>query len=133
MEAVDSEAIADSDFLIDLLRGKRGALALARDMAREGLHVYSTAVNAFELWLGAVRLGRAAQTRKLLDNLDILPLSKEAALAAADIISELSSKGRSLDYRDAFIAGIAKARKVSTIVSRDRAFTEVEGLKLRTF
>lgn len=133
MGEMEAKVIADSDFLVDLLRGSKGAVSLTEQMLREGVEVLSTSISVFELWLGALKLGRKGETKKLLDDIDILPLDREASLSSAEILHNLQKRGRAIDYRDLFIAGIARSRDISTIVSRDESFKRIDGLRIKTF
>lgn len=130
---MEAKVIADPDFLVDLLRGSKDAVNLAEQMLREGVEVLSTSISVFELWLGPLKLGRKDETKKLLDEIDILPLDREASLSSAEILHDLQKRGRAIDYRDLFVAGIARSRDISTIVSRDESFTRIDGLHIKTF
>ncbi len=130
---MEAMVIADSDLLVDLLRGSKGAVSLAKQMLRQGVEVLSTSISVFELWLGALKLGRKDETKKLLDEIDILPLDRAASLSSAEILHNLQKRGRAIDYRDLFIAGIARSRDISAIVSRDESFRRIDGLRIKTF
>ncbi|MDI7266839.1 MAG: type II toxin-antitoxin system VapC family toxin [Myxococcota bacterium] len=119
--------VADTDVLIDFLRGQ-GAAAdqVAREIER-GLA--TTVVTAFELWagsLGAPRREQAVET--LLGALTILPLEAEDARSAAAVRRGLEGSGRAIGMADSLIAGICIRRRVA-LLTRNRAhFERVSGL-----
>jgi predicted nucleic acid-binding protein len=122
--------IADSDVLIDYLRGRepvqgRIALELRHDLA-------TTAVNAFELRSGAKLARDQERVEQLLDALAILPIDGAAAAAAAGVRLNLERAGHGLAMADYLIAGVCLSRD-APLLTRNRAHFEcVPGLHLGT-
>jgi len=114
-----AKLILDTTFLLDLLRGQKAALNIAQELEESRSEVYTTAINCYELLLGAKRLGRVAETEALLADLKVLALTKKAADEAASIQHSLTSEGKILDHRDALMLGIALAYDVRSIISND--------------
>ena len=83
--------------------------------------------------MGALKLGKTAETERLFEDLEVLPVDQESARSSAKIMLESSQAGRAIGYRDAFIAGIARSKGISKIISNDEAFARVGGLSLQTF
>jgi tRNA(fMet)-specific endonuclease VapC len=97
--------VADSDLLIDFLRGKEpGAGRIRIEIATGGLA--TTAVNVFELLSGARSDGERDKVSTLLAALTILPVEEGAALHAAEVRRELDAKGRGIGMADYLIAGV---------------------------
>lgn len=120
--------LADSDVLIDFLRGReptrsRIELELQHDLA-------TTVVTAFELLSGARADRHLEKVELLLDALRVLPLDAEAAAAAAKVRRELEAKGQGIGMADCLIAGVCLSRN-AVLLTRNRAhFGRVPGLKL---
>lgn len=127
----------DTSLLIDITRGHRGAQRAAETALLEG--AVTTELNAFELFAGAHHQGRpipremrAAATA--LRGLDLLPLTRAAALKGAAIVSLLRSQGQDIGALDVLIAAIALTHGVDTIVTKDAAhFRRVPGLRVETY
>lgn len=121
--------IADSDVLIDALRGREPALTwVRRELSGGGL--VTTAITAFELLSGAGSDRVRRQVEGLLAPLEILSLDQAAGRAAARIRLELKAEGTPIGMADYLIAGICLTRSAA-LLTRNRAhFDRVPGLKL---
>ncbi|MGK5084432.1 type II toxin-antitoxin system VapC family toxin [Bdellovibrionota bacterium FG-1] len=120
--------IADSDVLIDFLRGKGAADRIAYEIKTGGLH--TTAISAFELWAGAKSDQQAAVVETLLAAMTVLPLERESARRAAKIRRELDGKNSSIGMADSLIAGICLERDGVLITRNKKHFERVPGIKL---
>ena len=119
--------IADSDVLIDALRGRPSARARIAEALAAGT-LATTAVTAFELRSGADSDRARAAIGLLLAPLEILPFDQAAAGAAARIRRELESSGQPIGMADYMIAGICLVRSAA-LLTRNRAhFGRVSGL-----
>ena len=83
--------------------------------------------------MGALKLGKTAETERLFKDLEVLPVYQESARSSAKIMLESSQAGRAIGYRDAIVVGIARSKGISKIISNDEAFARVGGLSLQTF
>lgn len=123
--------IADSDVLIDFLRGKGGG-ARRIHLELETGRLATTVLSVFEL-LGGAR-GQREQQRvgTLLDALTILPLDAAAARRAAEIRRDLERAGRKIATADSLIAGICVHHR-GVLLTRNRShFERIAGLHLGT-
>ena len=121
--------VADSDVLIDALRGRdpgKGRIALELQTGR----LATTSVSVFELRSGAKTPRERTKVDALLDALTVLPFDVAAADAAASIRRELESHGKGLAMADYLIAGTCVSRS-GILLTRNRAhFERVPGLLL---
>lgn len=119
--------IADSDVLIDFLRGRGAAARVALEL-EQGLA--TTAISAFELWAGA-RGGRQERAvEELLAALDVLPLDATSSRRAARVRRALEAQGTTIGMADSLIAGIALERRAVLLTRNVRHFARVEDLSL---
>ena len=125
--------VLDTTFLVDLLREKSNALAVARELEEEGSEVYTTTVTCYELLLGSRRFGKLRETEALLAELRSLALTKEAADEASKLQHGLALEGKLLDHRDALILGTALAHGIDRIVSNDEALKRVPEIRVRPY
>ena len=97
--------------------------------------VWITAVTVFEVHFGLELMTHSRRRRLLEDEfaraLDedfegrILPFEQNAARAAALIAARQRQRGRSIEIRDALIAGIATARHATLATGNTRHFTDL--------
>ncbi|MSR21115.1 MAG: type II toxin-antitoxin system VapC family toxin [Gemmatimonadetes bacterium] len=121
--------VADSDVLIDALRGRASiAERIALELTSGALA--TTAITAFELRSGARSPRAAAQVEQLLAALPIIPFDERAAEKAAAVRLGLEAAGAPIGMADYMIAGICLARS-AILLTRNRAhFERVPGLAL---
>ncbi len=121
--------IADSDVLIDSLRGGKGTRGRI-DLELQTGSLATTAISVFELLSGARTPIQVQKVEQLLAALRILPLDDEAGRKAAAIRRELEAGGQGLAMADSLIAGICLSRN-AILLTRNRAhFERVHGLSL---
>lgn len=121
--------LADSDVLIDALRGR--PLALAR--IAEGLErgdLATTGVNQFELLSGAKAPKDEKKVGKLLAALVILPFDARAGEIAAEVCRRLAANGKGIGMADYQIAGICLSRSATLLTRNVSHFERVPGLRL---
>lgn len=120
--------IADTDVLVDFLRGGGAAARVELELSTASLR--TTAIAAFELWQGA-RTARAEQDVKtLLDALEIVPLDARAAELAGGVRRLLLGRGTAIGVADSLVAGVC-LRQDGTLLTRNREhFERVAGLRL---
>jgi tRNA(fMet)-specific endonuclease VapC len=121
--------IADSDVLIDFLRG-RGDFARRVALELETGSFATTAITAFELRSGT----RTARERKavetLLEAMNILPFGEEEARVAAEIRQAVEGQGQPIGMADCLIAGVCVAADAVLLTRNRKHFGRVKGLKL---
>lgn len=121
--------LADSDVLIDFLRGKGpGAERIQIELGTRRLA--TTAITAFELLSGARSPREMESVSALLSALHILPFDAQAAEQAAGVRRELEAKGETIGTADYLIAGVCLAQG-ATLLTRNRShFERVPGLRI---
>lgn len=124
--------IADSDILIDFLRGY-GPIrdGLAPGLARR--LVATTTISHFELLGGVAALPDIEAAILLLARCRPLPLDDRAAAYAANVDRELRAQGLRLQTADTLVAGIALAHGLPLLTRNLRHFDRVPGLLLEPF
>ncbi len=121
--------IADSDVLIDFLRGRgEGADKVANELKRSRLS--TTAISAFELWAGVKSKEEEGAVHSLLEALTVLPLEDTGAKEAARIKRELDAKGFGIGMADSLIAGICIEKRGILLTRNRKHFERVPGLSI---
>lgn len=121
--------VADTDVLIDALRGREPARARIAEALAAG-QLATTAVTAFELRSGADTDRTRAAIEQLLAPLEILPFDDAAAVRAGKLRRTLEAAGTPLGMADYLIAGICLTRSASLVTRNRSHFDRVDGLVL---
>ena len=120
--------IADTDVLVDFLRGTGAAARVELELSTGALR--TTTVAAFELWQGVRSADAEQNVRTLLDALEILPLDARAAELAGGVRRLLLQRREDIGVADSLVAGVC-LRQGGTLLTRNRKhFERVDGLKL---
>jgi tRNA(fMet)-specific endonuclease VapC len=121
--------IADSDVLIDFLRGHgEGARRVALEL--ETRSFATTAITAFEIRSGAHSTRQRKSVDTLLEAMTILPFGAEEAQIAADVRRELESQGQSIGMADYMIAAVCIANQGVLLTRNWKHFERIKTLKL---
>jgi len=121
--------VADSDVLIDYLRGRDPAasrVALELDLGQ----LRTTVISRFELLAGARGQRHELATRDLLAAIPALALGTDAADRAADLHRSLAASGAGIAMADCLIAGIVLTVDGILLTRNRRHFDRVPGLRL---
>jgi len=124
--------IADTDVLIDFLRGRGGA-AKRVAVELETRSFSTTAITAFELRSGAHTSKQRKGIDTLLDAMTLLSFGPEEARVAADLRQQLESQGQAIGMADYMIAAVCIANNGVLLTRNRKHFERVEGLKLSAF
>jgi tRNA(fMet)-specific endonuclease VapC len=127
--------IADTSFVIDLMRRDPGAVAAYEGYERQGIALHTTAVTALELYKGAYLSGTEQNRKKvaaLLELFTVIPVDETIYEAFGRISAALALSGDGIGDFDEVIAAIALSydRK---IITRDRHFSKVRHLEVISY
>ncbi|MEM2904475.1 MAG: type II toxin-antitoxin system VapC family toxin [Candidatus Bathyarchaeia archaeon] len=129
-----TQAVIDTDILIDLLRNVESVVDFIREMENRGTHLSTTIINAFELYHGAYKSRRREEnlsaTRKLLGRLTLLTMGSKSAQTAARIYAELEAAGQPIGLRDVFIGAITLTRGYTLVTRNIEHLKRVPGLSV---
>jgi predicted nucleic acid-binding protein len=121
--------VADTDVLIDALRGREPASSRLSAGLRGGT-IATTAISAFELLSGARTPAEVEVIEALLAALPILPFDERASKAAGSSRRELEAKGRTIGMGDYLIAGICLSRAAPLLTRNRKHFERIAELSL---
>ena len=120
--------IADSDVLIDFLRGRGEAARVAVEL--ESRSFGTTAVTAFEIRSGARTARQKSAVDTLLDAMTILPFGPEEAQVAAEVRQQVESQGLPIGMADCMIAAICISNDGVLLTRNLKHFERVKALRL---
>jgi tRNA(fMet)-specific endonuclease VapC len=121
--------IADSDVLIDFLRGRGGA-ARRVAMELETRSFGTTAITAFEIRSGARTPRQKRSIDNLLEAMTVLPFGPAEALIAAEIRQQAESEGQPIGMADYMIAAVCIAANGVLLTRNRKHFERIKDLKL---
>jgi len=121
--------VADTDVLIDFLRGRGGA-ARRVELELETRSFGTTAITVFELRSGAQTSKQRKGIDTLLDAMTLLSFGPEEARIAADLRQQLERQGQGMGMADYMIAAVCIANDGVLLTRNRKHFERVEGLRL---
>ena len=120
--------IADTDVLIDYLRGKEpiaGRIAIELKSALK-----TTVITRFELLAGTRKSQELARVTDLLAVIGTIALDADSADKAAEVRRDLERAGSPIGMADSLIAGIALRHRAILLTRNREHFGRVAGLYL---
>jgi len=124
--------VADTSFLIDIMRRDAAALRLFEEYEQQGIALSTTAITAMELYKGAYlskNRRNVEKAERILDLFTLLPLDENVYQAFGRVAAGMSLTGNSIGDFDEAIAAIALCYD-GEIITRDRHFEKIPELKV---
>lgn len=116
----------DTDFLVATLRNNSDAKSKLEEFDRNEEPLYTTSINAYELYKGAKNSDEIRRVEKLLDAFYILPMDRESAKIAGVI----HNKSHPIGEADLMIACITISNRQTLLTRNKKHFGQISGLKL---
>ncbi len=120
--------VADTDLIIDFLRGRGPGARLTRELLVER-RLRRTAVTGFELRVGTDFLDRREQILRLFRSRTVA-LDLASALRAGEIAAVLNMAGSAIGFADCLQAGICLRHDLPLATRNRKHFDRVDGLRL---
>lgn len=125
--------VLDTTVIVALLKGKSETVAKINELQENNDNLSITIITAYELLKGAYLSAKPQENtlivKEAIANLQVLELSPQACVEAAEIFSELKNTGKIISEFDVLIAAIAKTNNES-ILTYDKHFKTISGLRL---
>lgn len=123
----------DTTFLIDFLKQDKGAVKKAAEIENDLL--CTTSINVFETLLGSYKKEELTEfeissLKQLLKNINVLPFDFECSFTASKLNADLIKEGQVVNLGDVLILGILKANNCSEIITKDKHFLRMKGIKV---
>jgi tRNA(fMet)-specific endonuclease VapC len=121
--------IADSDVLIDFLRGHgKGAQRVAAEL--EARSLATTAISAFEIYSGVRSSKQHEAADALLQAMAVVPFGPIEARLGAKLRRELDAEGRTTGMADIMIASICIVNGCKLLTRNLKHFQRMPNLEL---
>jgi len=136
MEAIRA-ACFDTDILIDYLRGPSKITKLLMEKIYERkILACTTAINCFEIWLGAYLAPKPEvlikETEEFINQLEIMNFNYETSIEASRILATLRKKGQVIEIKDLFVGSIAKVGEIPLVTRNVKHYERIPELTLFT-
>jgi tRNA(fMet)-specific endonuclease VapC len=122
--------IADTDVLVDFLRGSGAASRVELELSTGNLA--TTVVAVFELIQGVKDLSGEQAVKSLLSGMALLPLTAESAERAGQIRRQLRKRRQDIGVADSLVAGICLTHAGILLTRNREHFERVADLSLAT-
>lgn len=127
--------VADTSFIVDLMRRDPDAVSLYRQYEDREQVLLTTAVSALELFKGACLSEREENLKKvraILELFMVIPIGEDIFEIFGRTAAELRTRGVPMGDFDELIAAITLVHD-GEIITRDRLFAKVPGLRVITY
>lgn len=129
--------IADTSFLIDIMKSNNSALKKAEEIERTGNTIVVTSISIFELFVGVGLSIKQDHERnkitRILNGLSIISFDEDSAREAGRIFAQKRREGLAIDPEDSMIAGIC-ARKNEILITRNvKHFRDIENVRIESY
>ena len=129
--------IADTSFLIDIMKSNKEAIKKAEEIEKTGNTIAVTSISIFELFVGVSLSIKQDQERnkiiQILNGLSIISFDEDSAREAGKIFAQKRINGLAIDPEDSMIAGIC-ARKNEILITRNiKHFNDIENVRIESY
>jgi predicted nucleic acid-binding protein len=124
--------LADTSFIVDLIRRDRGALQRYSGFEKQKISLSTSAITAMELFKGAYVSGNTTslvKVRTILELFTVIPVDESIYEAFGRISASLFITGNPIGDFDEVIAAIALCND-GEIITRDRHFEKIPHLRV---
>ncbi|MBE8538715.1 PIN domain-containing protein [Geoglobus acetivorans] len=127
----------ETDFLVALLRKDEMAFNKLKSLVEDGERLFTTPVNAAELFKGAYMSKNVEdnlrKVRGLLARIDLLEFNLVASDIYGRIVSELGRRGEHVGEMDVLIASIALAHNERILTRNIKHFGRIRELEVESW
>ncbi len=129
--------IADTTFLIDVMRRDITAIEKGEQLEGVGVKVSITSVSIFELYVGLNMSTKPMEEKSKIDNIlgnvIVNNLDFHSSCEAGEIFAEKKRRGLTIDPEDAMIAGICIANGEPLLTRNVNHFANIDGLIVESY
>jgi tRNA(fMet)-specific endonuclease VapC len=129
--------IADTSFIIDIMKSNKEAIEKAEEIEKSGSTIAVTSISIFELFVGIGLSIKQDQERykiaRVLNSLSIISFDEDSAREAGRIFAQKRRNGSTIDPEDSMIAGICAKRNEILITRNLKHFSDIENVKIDSY
>ena len=121
--------IADTSFLIDIMKYDKDAIKKAEEIEKKGNTIAITSISIFELFIGVTLSIKQDQERnkinRIINGLSIISFDEDSAREAGRIFAQKRKNGTVIEPEDSMIAGICSRRNEILITRNIKHFSDI--------
>ncbi len=129
--------IADTSFLVDIMKSDKDAIRKADEIEKTGNTIAVTSISIFELFVGVNLSIKQEQERnkitRILNGLSIISFDEDSAREAGRIFAQKRRNGLVIDPEDSMIAGICSRRNEILITRNIKHFQDIENVRIESY
>ena len=129
--------IADTSFLIDIMKYDKDAIRKAEEIEKKGNSIAVTSISIFELFIGVslsiIQDQERNKINRILNGLSIISFDEDSAREAGRIFAQKRKNGTVIEPEDSMIAGICSRRNEILITRNIKHFSDIEGLRVESY
>ena len=129
--------IADTSFLIDIMKSDKEAIKKAEEIEKNGNTIAVTSISIFELFVGVTLSIKQDRERnkiiRILKGLPLISFDENSAIEAGKIFAQKRKNGMLIDPEDSMIAGICSRRNEILITRNIKHFNDIESLRIESY
>jgi tRNA(fMet)-specific endonuclease VapC len=129
--------IADTSFIIDIMRANKEAIKKAEEIERTGSTIAVTSISIFELFVGVGLSIKQDYERnkitRILDGLSVISFDEDSAKEAGRIYAQKRRDGLVIDPEDSMIAGVCAKRNEILITRNIKHFSDIENVRIDSY
>jgi predicted nucleic acid-binding protein len=129
--------IADTSFLIDIMKYDKDAIRKAEEIEKKGNSIAVTSISIFELFIGVslsiIQDQERNKINRILNGLSIISFDEDSAREAGKIYAQKRKNGSLIEPEDSMIAGICSRRNEILITRNIKHFSDIEGLRVESY
>ncbi len=113
--------LLDTTVLVDVMRGKGDGYRMLSGLMPHDSSLATSVINVAEVHAG-LREGEEARASRLIESLDVLPVTRAIAQRSGELVRTWASKGRTLALDDMLIAATAIEHNLPLATSNRKDF-----------
>ena len=129
--------IADTSFIIDIMKSNKEAIEKAEEIEKSGSTIAVTSISIFELFVGIGLSIKQDQERykiaRILNGLSMISFDEDSAREAGRIFAQKRRNGSTIDPEDSMIAGICAKRNEILITRKLKHLSDIENVKIESY
>jgi len=127
--------IADTSFIIDLLKREESAVKTMKQLEKENKAYSLSTPTVYELMIGISRadIEEKKELTNIIESQTIYSLDKKASINAAQSQRKLVKNGKRIGHLDALISGIAQKNTGKILTNNTNEFKRIKDLQVKNY
>ena len=130
--------LLDTNILSELIKKQPHRNVLSQLRSKSAHTLFTSSICVMELRFGSLlrddhEIFWKTICKEIISRVNILPIGKDEALRAGNILSDLRRSGQSIGLEDALIAASAITNQFTVVTANTRHFSRITGLRVENW